>query len=108
MNWLKERREALGLSQEELTARLQIEGVNVTRGSLSNWETERHKPPLDDPQFRIALSNALKMSVKEIMKRSGYDITLKHSEAAERGAFLIDQMDAQTQGKAVKILEALL
>lgn len=108
MNWLKERREALGLNQEELTARLQIEGLDVSRSSLSNWETGRHKPPLEDEQFRNGLARALKMSVKEILKRSGYDVTFKHSEAAERGAFLIDQMDEQTKDKAVKILEALL
>lgn len=108
MNWLKERREALGLSQDELTARLQIEGVTVTRGSLSNWETGRHKPPLDEESFRTALSRALKMSVKEILKRSGYDVAVKHSDAAERAAYLVDQMDEETQDKAVRILEQLL
>lgn len=108
MNWLKERREALGLSQDELTARLQTEGVNLTRGTLSNWETGRHKPPLNDEHFRVALSHVLKMSVKEILKRSGFDVTLMHSDAAERAAYLVDQMDEEMQDKAVRILEALL
>lgn len=108
MNWLKERREALGLSQDELTARLQIEGIEVTRGSLSNWETGRHNPPLGDENFRTALSRALRMSVKEILKRSGYDVTINHSDAGERAAHIVDQLDEQMQQKAVKMLEALL
>lgn len=108
MNWLKERRDELGLTQEEMTARMQVEGVPMLRSSLSNWETGKFNPPIKDAKSRAALARALKLSVKEVMRRSGYDVTLTHSEAAERAAYIIDQLDTDTQDKVVKMLEALL
>ena len=108
MNWLRQRREELGLTQDELTARLQTEGLDISRSTLSHWEVGRFKPPLGDKASRDSLARALRMSVKEMLKRSGYDVTLERSEAAERAAYLVDQMDEDMQDKAVRILETLL
>lgn len=108
MNWLRQRRDELGLTQEELTAKMQVEGVEMGRSTLSHWETERYKPPLSDEKSRAAIARALKLSVKEVLKRSGYDVAEVHSNAAERAAHIVDQLDSETQDKVVKMLEALL
>ena len=108
MNWLKQRREELGLTQDEMIARMQVEGVKVSRSALSTWENDVYNPPLQDEQARGGIARALKLSVKEVMKRSGYDVTELHSSAAERAAHIVDQLDEETQNKVVKMLEALL
>ncbi len=108
MNWIRQRREELGLTQDELTARLQTEGLDISRSSLSHWEVERAKPPLGDKQSRQAIARALKLSVKDVMKRSGYDVTEIHSSAAERAAHIVDQLDEDMQDKVVRMLETLL
>lgn len=109
MNWLRERREQLGLNQEELAAQLQIEGVErVTRVSISNWETGRHKPPLNNPYFRMALAKVLKMSVKEILKLSGFEIQNAHTDEAERAAYIVDQLSDKDRSLVLKILEQFL
>lgn len=108
MNWLRQRRDELGLTQDEMIARLQVEGVEVSRATLSNWENGVHYPPLKDEKARAGIARALKLSVKELMKRSGYDVTEIHSSAAERAAHIVDQLDEETQNKVVKMLEALL
>lgn len=108
MNWIRQRREELGLTQDELTAKLQTEGLDVSRSSLSHWEVGRVNPPLKDEPSRRAIARALKLSVKEVMKRSGYDVSEIHSSAAERAAHIVDQLDDEMQDKVVKMLEALL
>jgi transcriptional regulator with XRE-family HTH domain len=110
INWLRKQRELVGIdTQEDLATKLQLEGINVTRASVSHWENERNNPPLDDPDFRKALARVLKVSQPELLKLAGYEVArLPHSEAAERGAFIIDQLPADEQDLAVKILEQFL
>lgn len=107
MSWLKQRREELGLSQDELAARLQTEGVEVTRATISNWETGRHKPPLMEEEFRIALSRSIRLSVKEILRQSGYEVVVEHSHAGEKAAYLVDQLSPDRQNLAIRLLEQL-
>lgn len=106
MNWLRQRREELNLNQEEMTARLQIEGVEVTRSTLSHWETGRYNMPMHEENFRRALVTALRLSEREILKRSGYDIGQRgHSDEAERAADIIDQLPSDRKELALRVLE---
>lgn len=53
---LRQRREALGLSQEQLAARAQLEGLNITQKTVSRIETgDRVVPDYELPVLARAL-----------------------------------------------------
>lgn len=110
MNWLKTKRERVGItSQEDFAARLQLEGITVTRSSISHWENGRFQPPLDNPDFRQALVRILKLSEPEILKLAGFKVEASHhSDEAERAAMIVDQLPPDKRGLAVRLLEQLL
>lgn len=108
MNWIKQRREELQLSQEDLARELQLEGVEISRSALSSWETGRYNPPLEDKEFRQHLAKALRLSVAEMLRRAEYEVLHgRHSDKGERAAHLVDQMKPEDQDKALRVLEAL-
>lgn len=108
-NWLKTKRKELHLSQEELAARLQVKGIDVTSGAISHWENERYNPPLEDPAFRKALAEILRIDVKTLLLIAGYEVTeIDHSEAAKRAAFIVDQLPSDKRDLALDILEKFL
>lgn len=107
-NWLKARRRELGLSQEELAARLQVQGIDYTAGAISHWETGRYSIPLEESEFRKALAEALKMSVTAMLIAAGYEVKQGYSEAAQHAAEIVDQLPPSRQSLAVSILEQLL
>jgi transcriptional regulator with XRE-family HTH domain len=97
-HWLWKRREELNLSQEELAARLQIAGFNISRASLSNWENGKANPPLHDPIFRKALADALQVSRRNLLELAGYEVSgTTYSEPAERAADLIETLPPTDQ-----------
>ncbi len=109
MNWLKQRREEIGiLSQEELAAKLQLQGVNVVRATVSAWENDRNKPPLKDPAFRVALAAVLRLSEPELLRKAGFGIEIAHTEAGERGANIIDGLPPDQQRLALRLLEQFI
>ena len=109
-NWLRERREQIGIeTQEELATRLQLEGVNITRASVSHWENERNNPPLYDRGFRRVLAKVLKLSQPELLKLAGYEVAQSEfSEKAARAAFIMEQLSEADSDLALKILEQFL
>jgi transcriptional regulator with XRE-family HTH domain len=106
--WLKKRREQLGLNQEQLAARLQVAGFDVTRASISHWEVGRHDPPLDNAEFRKALAQALRISASGLLKMAGYEVTTDMSDNAKQAAEIIDQLPEDQQLLALGILEQIL
>lgn len=99
----------MNLSQEELTARLQVAGFDISRGMLSHWETGRNSLPLDNPEFVNALAEALNMSVLDILIQSGYAIQLTpKSREALRAAIIVDQLPELDKDFAIDMLESLL
>ena len=108
-NWLKTFRIRRKLSQEELSARLQLQGFDISPGAISHWENERYKAPLDEAEFRQALANVLQVSVRELLVAAGYEVSQHpHSDAGERAAFIIDQLSPDKQELAIGILEQFL
>lgn len=107
-NWLKDYRKKLHITQEELSARLQVQGFDVTPGAISHWETGRYKPPLHDERFRDALAGTLRVSPSELLAAAGYETEQKYSEAAERAAAIMDQIPEDKRGLALGILEQFL
>lgn len=107
--WIKDRRIELGLNQDELTARLQTLGIDVTRATVSHWENGRYQPPMHDAEFRKSLAIALRMSIKAMLIQAGYEVAdTTHSEAAERAAYIIDHLPPDQQQLAVQILEQFM
>lgn len=107
-NWLKTLRENRGYTQEEFTAQLQLAGLDYSRSAVSSWESERVDVPLNSVEFRQALANILNMDIKTLLKLAGYEIESKaHSDAAERAAWLIDQLPPDKQDLAVRLVEEL-
>ncbi|MCL4251800.1 MAG: helix-turn-helix domain-containing protein [Anaerolineae bacterium] len=107
--WLKHRREGRRLSQDELASRLQVEGFDLTRATISHWEVGRYQPPLNDARFRQALAKILRVSVRQMLIEAGYEIASDdHSEAGERAASILDQLPPEKQSLALDILERLL
>lgn len=85
-SWLRQKRELLNLSQEELAARLQLAGLSVTRATVSHWETGRVPSPLDEATALKAISEALDVSVDEILEEIGIHTTTDHLSPREREA----------------------
>jgi transcriptional regulator with XRE-family HTH domain len=108
MNWLKQRRRELHLSQEELSIQLQLAGFDVSRATVSHWETGRNTIPLDNPNFVEALANSLNMGIMELLASAGYIKYSKFGEDATKAAALVDSMPASRRKMAVGILEQLL
>jgi transcriptional regulator with XRE-family HTH domain len=106
-NWIKQRRKELNISQEELSARLQIMGFDIARATVSHWEMGKHYPPIHDMDFAIALSKALEITTYDLLQRAGY-ITSEFGENAGRAAAIIDALPPDQQDFALVMLEQLL
>lgn len=106
--WIREQRKKLGLSQQDLVAQLQLEGFDISRSSLSNWENGTFNPPLENHDFRFALSRVLKLGVAEILVLSGFETSDELSEDAIRAATIVDQIPPNKRKMALGILEQIL
>lgn len=108
-NWIAKRREEVGIeSQEALANMLQLEGINVSRGTVGHWETERQSPPLESSEFRRALSKVLRMSIPAMLSAAGFEISIKYSDEALKGAEIIEQLPDHQKRLAISILEQIL
>lgn len=109
MAWLKQRREELQLSQEELTKLLNDKHHLLSRSAVSAWENSRSGPSLDDKDYRNYLARALQLDVTELLRRAGYEVLpSKHTNEGERAAFIVDQLPPSKRELALKLLEALI
>ena len=107
-NWIKTLRERSNITQDELTARLEVEGFGISRSTLASWESGRYEPPLNNPVFRRAISKAMKVNIKTILKVAGYEVDDDgHSLYAEQAAMMVDQMSEDKQQLALRLLEQL-
>lgn len=108
MNWLKERREELKLTQGDLARALQLDGVNIARATIGHWETDRYEPPLHNEELRRSLAKALHLTAGELLQRAGFEVlNSNYSSAGQKAARLIDNMNPEDQKKALRVLEAL-
>lgn len=108
MNWLKQRRTELHISQDELAARLQLHGHGISRATVSHWEINRTPIPFTDIVFTQNLADALELTVEEMLLRAGYLDTSDFSEQAYKAAAIIDAMPPERQKTALILLEQLL
>src|SRR4051812_5393687 len=107
-NLIRERREALGLSQDELAVQLQAVGLDVTRATISHWETGRYSSPLDCVNEGIILAKVLKISLTDLLRLVDTETPNRdYSEAARRAALIVEHLNPEAQQVAVKQLQAL-
>lgn len=86
---LKERRESLGLTQEELSSRIgEDNGEALSRQSVSKWEQDNSKnPTYPEVQNLLRLSAELDISLDELFQDELNDLYKKKngdSDPAER------------------------
>lgn len=107
--WLRARREELHLSQDDLAARLQLEGLEVSRAAISHWETGRDQAPIENRKGLRALANSLDLTPAELLILAGVEPEEKiiQSDLARRGALIIDNLPPDAQKTAVDQLRAL-
>jgi transcriptional regulator with XRE-family HTH domain len=71
--YLRARREMLGLTQEDVLAFLVQRGLKkYTHTSLIHWEKDRAMPPIYDPKFVRAIAEILGATDKEILRAAGF------------------------------------
>lgn len=107
-NWLRNYRKKLRLTQGELSAKLQLEGLDASPAAVSHWETGRYNPPLSDTEFRNTLARILKISPQELLAAAGYETEQSHSAAGERAADIVDSLPEDQQRIAIGILEQFI
>lgn len=73
-SWLRERREFLDLSQEDIAAQLQTMGFEVSRSMVSHWENDRYHLPLNDVRFMKAIAKVFRISLIDLLAAVGYDL----------------------------------
>lgn len=106
MNWLRTRREYVGIhTQEEFARLLQLSGLSISRAAISHWENGRYDIPLKDVRIRSILAKVLKLSEPELLSLAGYETLSSHSAAGERAAAIVDRLPAHKQELAIKLLE---
>lgn len=104
--WMQERRKELRLSQEELANRLQAEGWDISRSSVSAWEQGYNNPPVDKEGFLTVLSTVFKMSVPEILAAFGYQTSVEAtSPEIIRATELMRKLPSNAQKEALEHIE---
>lgn len=73
--WLRQRRESLDLSQEDIAVQLQTLGFEVSRSMVSHWENDRYHLPLNDVRFMKAIAQVFKISLADLLMALGYDVS---------------------------------
>lgn len=105
--WLKMLRENARLTQDELAARLQLQGQDVSRASISHWETGRYEPPMRDARFRRALATSLEISITDLLIAAGFEYVTEFSDVAGKAAQIVESLPPDRQDLALRLLEQL-
>ncbi len=73
-HWLKQRREILKITQDQLAERLCAGGMNITKAAISKWELGKASLPLQTTSNRHLLAHALELTIPELLALDGYEI----------------------------------
>jgi transcriptional regulator with XRE-family HTH domain len=107
-NFIRERREKLGINQGELADRLREAGLEVTRAAVSHWETGRHPSPFDNVRDILILAQVLGIELSEILRSAKSELAESElSKAAQTAARIVDGLAPAAQQIALEQLRAL-
>lgn len=106
--WIKKRRNELKMTQEEVTARLQLGGLDISRSAFAHWDSGRYKPPLDQPNVRHILADALELDVREMLVLAGYEVTEnEEDELVVRATIIMSNLPIELKKHAFEYLKML-
>lgn len=108
MKWMRDRRQELRLTLEDVAQRLQLEGVSYTAASVGHWETGKRSVPMHDLAFVHALARVLKLDVPTVLRLSGYPVAARYSELSERIASIAERLPENDRRQLLQIAETFL
>lgn len=107
-DFLRKRRQEIGITQVELANRLSDRGHETSHARVGHWETGRNKPPLNDPHFREVLAASLEIDENVMMATLGYVIYEdQRSEEALLAASIVDRLPPDVREFALEYLVLL-
>jgi transcriptional regulator with XRE-family HTH domain len=84
-------------------------GLKVSQARIAHWETGRANPAWEDPSLRLALSQALKMSINEIFLELGFlEIQIEDTPEASRIAQLVNKLPEESRDLVLRIVEEIV
>jgi hypothetical protein len=91
-----------------LASKLQDAGLEITRATVSHWETGRHPSPLDSVSAISILAEILEISLADLFKTATHELSSDGlSEAARTAALVVDRLTPEGQEIALQQLKAL-
>lgn len=69
--FISSKRAESGLTQDDVAKGLNTFGYKYGATAVSTWEREGKRPPIDDPEFALALAVALKTTQLELYRAVG-------------------------------------
>jgi transcriptional regulator with XRE-family HTH domain len=103
--WMKQRREQLGMSQSEFATLLSQQGLTIKKSAVSKWETGHTPLPLQAPENRRIIADALQISIQELLILAGYEIETLFSPEARMVAVVFDQLLAAEKEAVIGMME---
>ena len=91
-HWLRQRRESLKITQEQLAERLSAGGMPITKAAISKWEMGKTPLPLQTPENRKLIAAALELRISELLVMAGYEIDKDLSPQARLIADMYDRL----------------
>ena len=70
-SYIRSRRNALEITQEELASRLAQRGHKFAKSTIGWWETDRSVPPIHESKFMTALADSLDVSLSALIEGIG-------------------------------------
>lgn len=106
--FIKTHRIRLDLTQAELAELITLYGYNTSPQRVGHWETERNDPPMNNPFFRAALAQAIRMDINHIMTELGFTVDESdRSHEALLAAEIVDRLPPPAKQLAIDYLEVL-
>jgi len=106
-HWLKQRREALQITQEQLAERLSAGGMPLTKAAISKWEVSKAPLPLQTPENRRLIADALELTILELLVLDGYEIHNEWSHETRLIATLFDTLPPDDQDTVLIMMQHL-
>jgi len=103
-HWLKQRRESLKITQEQLAERLSAGGMPITKAAISKWEMGKTPLPLQTPENRKLIADALELSISELLVLAGYEID---NDMTPQARIIADMYDRLTDTDRETVLMML-
>ncbi|MBC7870582.1 MAG: helix-turn-helix transcriptional regulator [Chitinophagaceae bacterium] len=94
-HWLKQRRDILGITQDQLAERLTSGGMQITKAAISKWEKGKTPLPLQTAHNRHLIATALELAISELLVLDGYEIDIDFSRETRLIATLCETLSSQ-------------